>query len=101
MNVWSKQSVFLSLRQEKKFEDALLKAKSAANLDLSSYNAWWEVALCNSELKNTDAALETFINTLELSEDFSYGWAADGKVLEAVGKRGEAIEALEKVLEAD
>jgi len=87
------------LRQEKKFDEALLKAKSAANLDPTSPNAWWEVALCNNELKNIDSALEAFAKTLELSEDFSHGWALYGKALRAAGKKAEAIEALEKALE--
>lgn len=87
------------LRQEKKFDEALLKAKSAANIDPSSPNAWWEVALCNNELKNTDAALDAFVKTLELSEDFAHGWAMYGRVLNAAGQKAEAIEALEKALE--
>jgi tetratricopeptide (TPR) repeat protein len=87
------------LRQEKKFDEALLKAKSAANIDPSSPNAWWEVALCNNELKNTEAALDAFVKTLELREDFAHGWVMYGKVLNAAGKKAEAIEALEKALE--
>jgi len=90
-----------SLRKEKKFDEALLKAKSAANLDPTSANAWWEVALCNDALKNTDAALDALVKTLELSDDFAYGWATYGKVLDKAGKRTEAIEALEKALELD
>jgi tetratricopeptide (TPR) repeat protein len=87
------------LRNEKKFDEALLKAKSAANIDPTFANAWWEIALCNNELKNTDAALDAFVKTLELSKDFAYGWAMYGKTLNLAGKKSEAIEALEKALE--
>lgn len=90
-----------SLRKENKFEEALLKAKSAANLDPSSANAWWEIALCNIELKNTNSALEALVKTLELSEEFSYGWAIYGKTLKEAGQKEKAIEALERALEID
>jgi tetratricopeptide (TPR) repeat protein len=90
-----------SLRKENKFEEALLKAKSAANLDPSSADAWWQIALCNIELKNTDSALEALAKTLDLSEEFSYGWAIYGKTLREAGQKEKAIEALERALEID
>lgn len=90
-----------TLRLDGKHEEALLAAKAAINLDIDSANAWWEVALSSDLLKKTDAALEAFEKTLELSDEFARGWAYYGKALRGAGRIGDAIDACEKALELD
>jgi tetratricopeptide (TPR) repeat protein len=89
------------LRLDGRYEEALLKAKGAVNLNPNSANAWWEVALSSNALKKIDAAIEAFEKTVELSEEFAQGWSYYGKALQSAGRKEDAINAFEMALELD
>ncbi len=89
----------ISLRESEKYEEALLAARSAVSHNPESADGWWQVGLNYESLKNLDSAIDAYKKTVELSDEFEYGWVTYGKALRNAGRKMEAISALEKAIE--
>lgn len=87
-----------ALRKEGSIEEALIAARAAVAEDIECVESWYQVALSSEDLKKTQQALDAFEKVVELNNEFAYGWARYGKLLQQAGRSAEALDAFEIAL---
>lgn len=88
-------------RKRKKFEEALVSAIAATELDPENASAWWQLALNRISLNDNRNGVFGLRKTLEFAPDFSQGWAKLGTILKKEGEASESIECYETALSLD
>lgn len=91
----------VELREAGRLDEAILAARRASSLDTDSANAAWQLGLCVAKKNGDSAALEHFEKTVELAEEFAYGWWRLGAAYQAVDRLDDAISAWERSVESD
>jgi len=69
-------------RERGRIGEALVSASRATVLDPSSADAFWQLALCQLDTGETDAAIESLKKVTELAPNFARGWTRLGMALE-------------------
>ncbi len=88
-------------RQRRRYEEALISAMSATESDPDNAEAWWQVALNQLSIGDSQHALPALERTVELAPHFSFGWAKYGTALLQAGDEETAQVAFESALEED
>lgn len=83
------------LRKSGRLEESILSARRATSIDPESANAWWQLALSVAQKDGEAAALEHFKKTVELADQYGYGWHRLGNAYKSVAMIDEAVEAWE------
>jgi tetratricopeptide (TPR) repeat protein len=91
----------VELREAGRLEEAILVARRATSIDTDNANAWWQLALAVAEKDDDAAALEYFKQTVELADNFGYGWHRLGDAYKSQNMLEGAVEAWETALEYD
>ena len=87
------------LRESGRLEEAILSARRATSIDSESANAWWQLALSVAKKDGEGAALEHFKKTVELADEYGFGWHRLGNAYKSVAMMDEAVEAWETACE--
>lgn len=80
-------------RKRNRTEEALVSALAAIEAEPDNSNAWWEVALCRIELKDTRNAIIALEKTVEIAPESDGAWARLGTLRLNNGDQDEAKEA--------
>jgi len=91
----------VELREAGRLDEAIIAARRATGVDSDSANAAWQLGLCVAKKNGDSAALEYFEKTVELAEDFAYGWWRLGAAYQALDRLDDAISAWERSVELD
>lgn len=91
----------VELREAGRLEEAIISARRATSVDPESANAWWQLALAVAEKDGDAAALEHFKQTVELADQYGFGWHRLGNAYKEIEKMDEAIVAWETACEYD
>lgn len=91
----------VELREAGRLDEAIISARRATSVDPESANAWWQLALAVAEKDGDAAALEYFKQTVELADQYGFGWHRLGNAYKKVEKMDEAVEAWETACEFD
>jgi ssDNA-binding Zn-finger/Zn-ribbon topoisomerase 1 len=84
-----------------RYEESLVSAEAAIEIDHESVNGWWFAALCHLALGDNDNALEALEIVVDLAPDFANGLERHGATLLALGLEEEAQYAFEMAIEKD
>lgn len=85
----------VELREAGRLEEAILSARRATSVDPESANAWWQLALAVAEKDGDAAALDKFKKTVELADNFGFGWYRLGNAYKEISMLDEAVNAWE------
>ena len=85
----------VELREAGRLEEAILSARRATSVAPESANAWWQLALAVSEKDGDASAIEHFKKTVELADQYGYGWHRLGNAYKKVAMLDEAVDAWE------
>ena len=91
----------VELRDAGRLDEAILIARRALSIDSNKANAAWQLGLCVAEKNGDSAALEYFEKTVELADEFAYGWWRLGAAYQTLDRLDDAITAWEKSLDSD
>ena len=68
--------------QRKRFEEAIVSANKATDIDIEAVNAWWFSALSKEALQDYEGAYVDLLEVTLSAPDFADGWARMGAVLQ-------------------
>lgn len=88
-------------RKRKRFDEAVISAIAALDLDPDNSDAWWELGLSRFELADYEKAVGALRKTVELSPYFAYGWTKLGKAYLQVGDEEKAKASFEMAVELE
>lgn len=91
----------VELREAGRLDEAIISARRATSVDPESANAWWQLALAVAEKDGDAAALDHFKKTVELADQYGFGWHRLGNAYKKIEKMDEAVEAWETACEYD
>jgi len=91
----------VELREAGRIEEAIISARRATSVDPESANAWWQLALAVAEKDGDAAALEYFKQTVELADQYGYGWHRLGTAYKKIEQIDEAVSSWETACEYD
>jgi len=84
-----------------RYEESLVSAEAAIEIDPENVNGWWFAALCHLALEDNDNALEALEIVVYLAPDFANGLARYGATLKFMGLEEDAQDAFERAIKAD
>jgi hypothetical protein len=84
-----------------RYEESLVSAKAAIDIDEECVDGWWFAALSHLALGDSSTALEALEVVVDLAPHFANGWARYGSTLQAIGLDEEAQDAFEMAIEKD
>ena len=87
--------------KRQRYNESIISAEAALEVDSESVNAWWFYALSKIALKDNDSALEALEIIVDLDPYFVNGLAQYGSSLLAAGRKEEAQVMYEKVIEEE
>ena len=75
-----------------RYDESLISALAAVDLDRNSSTAWWQVAICRDELKDWKNAAAAYGKVVELNPDADNAWAWLAATQEKLGDTDAAEE---------
>lgn len=87
--------------KRQRYEESLVSAEAAIEIDHENVNGWWFAALCHLALGDNDSALEALEIVVYLAPDFANGLARYGATLQAMGLEEDAQDSFERAIKAD
>jgi tetratricopeptide (TPR) repeat protein len=85
--------------KRQRYNESIISAEAALEVDSESVNAWWFYALSKIALKDNDSALEALEIIVDLDPYFVNGLSRYGSLLLLAGRSKEAQEIYEKAIE--
>ena len=91
----------VELRNEGRFDEAILASRKAIGLDERDANGWWQLALAQAEKDGPLAARTALKRVTELVPGFAAGWCELARASHKAGEHDAAAQQFEAALEAD
>jgi len=92
-NSWAKKAEEQYRRE--RYDESLISAEKATDLDYESANGWWFTGLNHEALNNNFEAFEAFQIVTTLSPDFANGWVRYGASLKFISGYDEKYEGID------
>jgi tetratricopeptide (TPR) repeat protein len=91
----------VELRNNGRFDEAILAARQATTLNADSANAWWQLGLALAANNELTAAGNAYEKVTHLAPRFASGWAERGLAYKRTARLDKAIACYEEGLKAD